>query len=307
MGILFRRMLYITSLCSPKRRITDGVCELAELGFRNIELTGRTEFYAHIEEGLLDFKKEYKLNFLIHNYFPPQKDNFVLNLATKNPDLREKTLNLIRQAINLSKKFGNNLYTIHPGYRYDLLPKLKEGFFIKESQRSNYKEDFYQTLNKVLDEIIPDGFKIAVENLCPQSSDERYSFLAGPEDIEQFLNYYHDRPNVGILLDFGHLNVASNRLIFDKETIVNNLFVKYPDRIFGIHISENDNQVDYHNISSLDSWQIEFLYKFKEKIRSIPIVLEWHSSANSSTYKRYKIIGNKFKDSQEKTLYKLKK
>lgn len=59
-------MIYITSICSSKKKISDAIEELIYLGFRNIELTGNTEFYNDIEKDLFYLKDKYKLNFLIH-------------------------------------------------------------------------------------------------------------------------------------------------------------------------------------------------------------------------------------------------
>lgn len=295
-------MIYISSLCSTKKRIADSVLELVQLGFRNIELTGETEFYENLERDLMDLKDRYKLSFLIHNYFPPQPEEFVLNLASKSLDSKKKALNLIKQAVSLSRKFGEDLYSVHPGFRNDLIPQLKDGFFMKEDERVNSRQDLYQTIDMILDEIIPEGFRIAVENLSPKSSTELYSFLCSPEDIEQFLDYYHNRPDVGIVLDFGHLNVASARLNFDKNEVLNNLFFKYRDQIFEIHISENNGQADSHKILSVDSWQIEFLSQNKEILKHIPIVLEWHNSSSSLAFERFKMVEEKLLGKNKKEI-----
>ena len=283
-------MLYISSLCSSKDKIADAIVELAELGFTNIELTGKTKFYNGIEEDLIGLKDRYKLNYLIHNYFPPQKDDFVLNIATNNRDLKEKTLGLIKQAIALTLKFKENVYSIHPGFRYDLLPELEKGFFIKQNNNPTAEDDFYKTLDFLVRELMPEGFKVAVENLSPQSPTGKYSFLCTPEDIVQFLQYYDKVPNIGVLLDIGHLNIASNYLNFDIHSVLKNLFTVYADRIHEIHLSENDGKADCHNMTPIDSWQIELLYENRKMLNDKPIVLEWHNSAIPLAYERFKII-----------------
>ncbi len=286
-------MLYITSLCSKKERIDEAIKELAQLGFKNIELTGKTKFYSGIKKDLFDLKNKYQLNFLIHNYFPPQADEFVLNLASEDAALKEKTLTLIKEAVGLLREFEVELYSIHPGFRKDLSPKLQDGFFANKTETFTRRENFYQMLDFVVKEIVPEGFRIAVENLCPKASTDLYSFVSSPRDIEEFLGFFQDKPNIGILLDFGHLNVTSNYLNFDKAKIAKELFLKYKDRIFEVHLSENDGYKDSHNISSIDSWQIELLAKNKEAIRDIPIVLEWHYAAGPSAYRNFEAIKNK--------------
>jgi sugar phosphate isomerase/epimerase len=286
-------MLYTTSLCSAQKKIAEAVRELARLGFRNIELTGRTEFYTGLENDLCALKKEYQLDFLIHNYFPPPPVDFVLNLASRDPDIKEKSLSLIKQAVSLAKKLGKDLYSFHPGFRNNLLPQLEDGFFIKGAEGSNSKKDFYRMLDLILDGVIPDGFRIAVENLCPHGVDNLYSFLTTPTDIEEFLDYYKDRANIGFLLDMGHLNVAAHCFDFIQEKFLDNLFSRYGDKIFEIHLSENDGLTDTHKISSVDSWQIEFLFRNRKALEGVPIVLEWQLLANSSSYESFRVLRDK--------------
>ncbi len=67
-------------------KIRDSVQELAENGFQNIELSGGTEYYENFERDLIELKGEYNLNYRCHNYFPPPKKPFVLNLASLNDE-----------------------------------------------------------------------------------------------------------------------------------------------------------------------------------------------------------------------------
>ena len=287
------KMLYITSLCSSKKRIADAVQELAQLGFRNIELTGRTKFYDTFEKDLFDLKKEYQLDFLIHNYFPPQPNDFHLNLASGDPDLKEKTLNMIEQAIDLSRKFGKDLYSLHPGFKNDLILGQKGKFFLNGNEKSNRKENIYQMVDILVNKFSANGFRIAIENLCPIVLNILHTFITTPSDIEEFLNYYKNRQNIGFLLDLGHLSVAANYFKFDKKEVLDDLFSKYPDKIFELHISENDGRIDSQKVSLIDSWQIEFLTKNREALKDIPIVFEWHYSASPLAYERFKIIKDK--------------
>ena len=77
-------MIFISTSCIKNNKIRDSVQELAENGFQNIELSGGTKFYENFENDLLELKDRYKLNYRCHNYFPPPKKPFVLNLASLN-------------------------------------------------------------------------------------------------------------------------------------------------------------------------------------------------------------------------------
>ncbi len=49
-------MIYVSSSCSKQKSIHAAVLELAEKGFRNIELSGGTEYYLGYEKDLSELK-----------------------------------------------------------------------------------------------------------------------------------------------------------------------------------------------------------------------------------------------------------
>ena len=104
--------------------------------------------------------------------------------------------------------------------------------------------------------------------------------------IMKFLEKYSHKENIGLLLDLGHLNIASNYLGFDKYTFLDELFNKFSHKIFEIHMSGNNGTVDNHSVNEIDSWQIKFLEKNHQKIKNIPITLEWHDSTSKNNFKK---------------------
>lgn len=281
--------LYISSACSTKHTFTETINELLDLGFRSIELTGNIKYCEGLVEKVLNFKDKYRLDLILHNYFPFERDEFVINLASKKADIRERTIRYVKNAVALSKELGKDLYSFHPGFRYDLLPRMTDRFFIKADENLNNRNDYYQTLKYISQYIIDSDFKIAVENLSPKNPTETYSFLCTPDDIEEFMFNIKDLPNVGILLDLGHLNVAANLLNFDKFEVLEYLS-NHIDRIFEIHLSENNGSKDFHNISELESWQIKYLMDIRKNLNDIPVVLEWHNCASKEAFQTYEMI-----------------
>ena len=75
-------MIYISSACVKFKRIEDSVEYLHQQGFNNIELSGGTEYYDHDQliNNLKKLKSRLGLNYIIHNYFPPPKNPFILNV-----------------------------------------------------------------------------------------------------------------------------------------------------------------------------------------------------------------------------------
>ena len=112
-------MIFVSSACSKKRKISQSVKELADNGFTNIELTGGTEYYDLFENDLIQLKKEYKLNYQLHNYFPPPQQKFVINLASLDNNLYTQTLQHLRNALDLTSKFGANKFGFHAGFYID--------------------------------------------------------------------------------------------------------------------------------------------------------------------------------------------
>lgn len=284
-------MIYISSSLSTQHKIKDAILELIGLGFSNIELSGGTRYYEGINEDVLGLKKKYKLNLRVHNYFPPEPDNFVLNIASCDKIIRDKTFEFIENVISLNKTLGNDLCTVHPGLNKSLL-MVKDGVLIEKEQnckykyRDNTKEDFYRGIKALSEKFSAHKMKVAIENFFPLS-ESFYSFLDKREDIIGFLDFCRDIPNVGFLLDLAHLNVAADYFGFDKFQAAETIFDNYPDKIFEVHLSENKGDVDSHYLSALDSWQIKLLRKRKMDTKNIPIVFEWRGVSNASTYQHY--------------------
>lgn len=284
-------MIYITSSASSKDKIKDAICELVQLGFRNIEIGGGTNFYKGITKDLLTLQKRFRINFLVHNYFPPPEKPFVMNIASGDRSVREKTFELINKAVGLTRKLGNDLYTLHAGYNKSLLYEKNGTFYEEIDSKKNQdgdslRGDFYKAIDFLLKHIIKKELRIAIENLF-HISDNVYSFLVSQDDIIEFLSLYKKEPNIGLLLDLGHLEISSTRLGFDKFDTIERIFSKYLDKLFEIHISENNGKKDSHDILNSKSWQFEFLSKNKKVLKGMPVVFEWRKVCNSRAYNRF--------------------
>ena len=283
-------MIFITSYCSPSHSIIQAVEELVKHGFSNIELTGGTDFDKYSENRLIALQREHGLNFLIHNFFPPQEEDFVLNLATVNRKTRHKSLGLVRQAIALSEKFSQNLYSVHAGYTHDRLPiKGSDGLFLRNEafEGNNSREIFFENLAFIAEKVLPRGFKLAVENAFPHYGDKAFSFLSSDEDIFEYLQFAERFSNLGFLLDLGHLNVASYYGGFDKKGFLDVLFSEYSSKIFEIHVSRNSGREDSHKVSDAKSYEIGALRENIQRVKDIPIVMEWHQSLSGPAVEQY--------------------
>ncbi len=272
-------MIFLSTACLKNKFIKDSVREIAEFGLQNIELSGGTKYYADYLGDLISLQKEFQLNYVVHNFFPPPKVDFVLNLASQSGTTLEKSVEQINKALEVSKKLNVELYSFHPGYSVEVSENRKGIYFDYEKparvDKAVKEEMFYRRLDEII-RSAPEDVLIAVENLFPFNSQEDYSLLSKPDEIIRFLNRYAENSSVGLLLDLGHLNVASHYFGFQKRQFIETLFNDYSPKIFEIHLSENDGSVDYHGATPVKSWQIEVVRDFAKKNKNVPITFEWH-------------------------------
>lgn len=111
------------------------------------------------------------------------------------------------------------------------------------------------------------GVRTAVENdpvyTLGSKDVGEHVLMAGYEQCENLLKNY---PDLGILLDLGHLKVSANRLGFDRYKFIRLL----ENNVLAIHIHENNARVDSHEPLKKNSWCLKVTKDFKK----VPAVLE---------------------------------
>ena len=127
-------MIFVSSSCLKKKYIKDSVEELAKNGFQNIELSGGTEYYENFEKDLLELKYKYKLNYRCHNYFPPPKLPFVLNLASLNDETFQNSYKHLQKVIALSNRLGSKKFGFHSDFTTEMLQIDSEQMRLEDSQ-----------------------------------------------------------------------------------------------------------------------------------------------------------------------------
>ena len=114
--------MYVSSACVKHNKISDSVEVLAGAGFKNIELSGGTKYYEGYEEDLIELREKYNLNYLVHNYLPPPREDVVLNLASLNDEIYQRTLQHFEKAFLFLKKLGLKKFGFHAGFFIDVSP-----------------------------------------------------------------------------------------------------------------------------------------------------------------------------------------
>ncbi|MBT3385019.1 MAG: TIM barrel protein [Prolixibacteraceae bacterium] len=268
-------MIYVSSACSKKTNIRASVLELVSAGIQNIELSGGTEYSETLENDLIELQLKHNLNFLLHNYFPPPQKHFVLNLASENQGIREKSLKHIKNAINLSEKLKAFKYGVHAGFFIDPnVNELGKNIDIKkisgtETGTSNFVDSFLMLNNSKTD------VKLYIENNV--ISKNNYTNFAGNPFMltnSESFNQLQKKINFNLLLDVAHLKVSCNSLNLRFEKELQYLLSKTDY----IHLSDNCGQVDSNNAITKDSEMFRSLKK--NNLKNKTICLEIYSGLN---------------------------
>ena len=148
---------------------------------------------------------------------------------------------------------------------------------------------FYDSLGILIDYAKKSGIRIAMEpNVV-----EKFNLINGKNklllmsDYDEISDLYNmiSKNDLGILLDLGHTAVTSYWLNFNKDEFVKNCL----DKVFAIHISNNNGMKDQHKSLTNTCWQVTKLKMFKK----IPIILET-MNLDVTQIKENIIIANEF-------------
>ena len=254
-------MIFVSSSCVKKSRIKDSVLALVNDGFKNIELSGGTDYYDGYLDDLQEIQDKYSLNYQLHNYFPPPKDHFMLNLASMNEGLYQNSIEHCMRAISMCKKLKGTKYGIHAGFLIDFLP-AEAGKKIS-LKRVNNRMNAYSRFSsawKLLEDFAGDEVDLYIENnVFSQSNKETYKdnnpFLF--TDYHSWLEF-SEKVECKLLLDFAHLKVSATSLNLSFSSQVDQL-IKLTDYF---HISGNDGLHDQNQSIVEDSDMIQVLDKY---------------------------------------------
>ncbi len=252
-------MIYISSSCVKHNKIKDSVQELVDNGFKNIELSGGTEYYDGFESELLELKDKYDLSYLCHNYFPPPKEHFVLNLASLDDDVYHKTFEHLKSAIELSKRLSAKRFGFHAGFfidiRVDEIGKkiTKDTLFDKEKSVKRFCDGFKE-LQQIAGELILyiENNVFSSTNATTYENEKPFMLTTSAEykELKNIIDFH-------LLLDVAHLKVSSKTfgLNFEDEL---SYMIKQSDYV---HISDNDALHDLNHKLQRDSELVNMLKK----------------------------------------------
>ncbi len=237
-------MIYVSSSCVRAERIGESVETLARAGFRAIELSGGTDHYAGLETELRELRTAYGLTYLCHNYFPPPREPFVLNLASLDDTIYQKSLEHCRRTLRLSQRLGADRVSFHAGFFIDIATGEIGRNLTRAALagRELALERFCRGYADLTQEAA--GLAIYLENNVfswanrQTFGSENPFMLASHDDYREL----QQRIDFRLLLDIGHLKVSCHSLGLDFAAELSR-WVPHADYL---HLSDNDALRDAH-------------------------------------------------------------
>jgi len=231
--------------------------ELVSYGINEIELSGGVYSESLLDDLLI---LSSKINFQIHNYFPPPKKPFVLNLGSLDTEVGMRSYEHVVKALEWCSILGSDHYSFHAGFLLD--PGVDElGKKITDRGLYNRDESIEIFISRVkdLNEIAKkSNITLMIENnvLSKNNSIEFKNnplLMCYPEECCEILNYLPE--NIKLLIDVAHLKVSANSLKFNPEK----MFQMCENRIGGYHLSDNNGLSDTNHAFNSKSWFWKYL------------------------------------------------
>lgn len=269
-------MIYVSSACVRAKKIVDVLRTYSEAGIKNVELSGGTSYYPQIEEDLKYYGRKNGLNYVCHSYFPPPKEDFVVNLAACNDKIYEQSIEHYKHCIEMLKRMECKVLSIHAGFYVEIAPQeigkeLSNDIVYDKGQALDRFCSAYIMIDKLCKN---NGISLYLENnVLNQSNFERF----GNQNLLMLTDYetykeLRQQLEFELLLDLGHLHVSTHTLGKDYETEC----AQFAPHVRWLHLSENNGIVDEHRPLVRDSEIIRMYQKYFKN--NTPITLETNGS-----------------------------
>lgn len=270
--------LFVSTTFAPDGSDLETVLEAcASHGIGRVELGSN---HRHVPDPKTVLKR-FGLEYLMHNYFPVPRDDFVLNIASLDDGIRTRSIAHMMDAITLCAETGAGLYTFHPGFVTDPKGANRDSsnydfqFDSQDLARSDYGESFSRMLDSIdsiADHAARKGVAIAVETEGSVRHNT-HLLLQRPEEFVRFFTCPGTK-GVGISLNLGHVLLAANAFRFSIDAFVDLI----ADRLVAMEMSHNSGMEDEHKPLAAEGWywplisdrRFERSYKILE-LRNTPV------------------------------------
>jgi sugar phosphate isomerase/epimerase len=201
--------------------------------------------------------KQSGLHCLVHNYFPIPREAFVMNIASMDLDIRQRSLDHACRALEFASDCEAPLYTIHPGFLTDPagtgLQKDTYDFDFQEARlaQADYTPSFAAMLES-LETLLPRardlGVTIAIETQGSGTRPE-HLLMQTPDEYRRLLRDFSPG-TLGINLNVAHTRLASTTLTFSIEEFLDVV----ASHVVAMELSHNNGKEDQHLPLERDGW-----------------------------------------------------
>lgn len=241
---------------------------------RSENLNVQLEFSSGVvyDKNALSIFNNFKRRKLMHNYFPAPKTPFVLNLASKNEEIRLSSIDHCLRNLEVSKENNLPFYSAHAGFCLDPnFESLGKKLVFKDNkiEKHEHLQLFEDSLLKIKVHCENNDICFLIENNVIISENilngSNPLLCCSSNEITEILKSINSK-HINLLLDTAHLKVSCNTLKLNLMDEVKNLmpFIK------AIHHSDNNGRFDTNDKLNESYWFKTFFPFFRE----IPHVLE---------------------------------
>jgi sugar phosphate isomerase/epimerase len=273
---------YISTGAFKTRSVSDIVDMAVRSGLQHIELASGTAWAS----GMLDVVRKTSgrsVHYLVHNYFPPHQNPFVLNLAAADETALRRSREHCRSAVDLCQELNAPFFSVHAGFAFAGKPENlgKDVTRLPRVSLEQAHEIFVASLRDLCAYAAGKRVRIAVENnvLHPFNLIEGQNRLGLCATAEDLLRTHADvgADNLGFLIDVGHLKVTANSLRFDREAFLDTV----APYTAAFHLSDNDGTADQNRPFGDEAWFLPRLAEFPDTTMileayslDVPVIVE---------------------------------
>jgi sugar phosphate isomerase/epimerase len=222
--------------------------------------------------------KRLRCRIFTHNYFPPARDDLIINLASADADILLASRTHAHACIDAAAAIGAELYTVHPGFLAEPMSaattRADGAFdFTFAAPAGSYEQAFQtmvESLRQLADHAARSGIGLAIETEGSVTK-QGVLLMERPDEYQRLLALL---PQLRINLNVAHSSLSASVHGFTLEGLIQKLL----PALSAIELSHNDGRQDQHLPLVADSPMLAVLAKLPERI---PVILEFRDATRA--------------------------
>jgi len=256
--------------------IQESIEKLFAMGFDLVEIGAGHKYEEGAVETIMQLRKKYPdKKFTIHGLFPPVKNgNNALNLADQKE--HERVLRTVKSMFDIADLTNAMMVGIHGGHAGEVkwVPG-KFGFRKLTVKKPISLQDSKINMKLVLEDILTivqeRGINLAVE-ISP--TEDSRPLMINPQIFDWMFSNF-ESPNLGLLLDIGHLHNSAKKEGYDPLEFTE----RFKDKIFEIHLHDAADGDEHHMIGTGEAdFKKHFEIVGKKMLEELPLVFEYKNN-----------------------------